>query len=1140
MPTDHQDRLKSIKTFPSLVKYLRDELDWPIESDDFEELTFEYTAEELGIDSKNAAKVQNIKRLRPLTVTQPWGVFFIKFEPKKLPVVVLRRILSRLVVKKRASANNGDRVAWEAEDLLFISNYGEGDKRTISFAHFSQEEKKKDLPTLKVLGWDNLDTALHLDHISNELNDKLTWPDDQEDVDTWRNQWRSLFTLRHREVIETSKTLAIKLAELAINIRDRIKMILTIESKNGQMNQLLNAFQQTFIHDLDQDGFADMYAQTISYGLLSSRVTNPSGTTTDNLISQMPVTNPFLKELMKTFLEVGGRNTNNSIKIDFDELGVSEIITLLDNVNIEAVLRDFGDRNPLEDPVIHFYEHFLTEFDPAKRMKRGVFYTPRPVVSFIVRSIDESLRIHFGLEDGLADTSSWEEVLRNNKMLKTPKNIDSSDFFVKILDPATGTGTFLVEVIDLIYKTMIKKWNRKGHKDKKIVELWNEYVETNLLSRIYGYELLMAPYTIAHMKIGLKLYETGYRYTSSERVHVYLTNSLDPPSNKKGQKVFSNFAPVLAREALAVNNVKDRSYFTIVIGNPPYAGHSSNVSRDKKNNLTSIGALIENYKEDCPELFKPAQAKWLQDDYVKFIRFAEHTLEKTYCGILGFITNHSYLNNPTFRGMRKHLITTFDEISLIDLHGNIKRDESNKLLEKDENVFDIQQGVAIQISVKKNINNKSATVKHYDIWGLRESKSRYLLDNNINSINTENLNPNDPYYLFIPQNQDFRNEYESFWKISDIFSLSGDPAPGVVTTHDEFAIAFSDKEIIKNVDKLLASKSEEEARSLFRLCSQKQWQYEKAKRILKNKNLKTQTLKILYRPFDIRYTINDSNVCVHRRKRVLKHMINGENLALLTNRQVNNEFRHSFCSLHMVNDCALSTASKERTYIMPLYLRSDGELFSSNTTPKPNIDKNFLSGLSEKLNLEKIAPHGLPKDISPENIFQYCYALLHSPTYRIRYSEYLKIDFPRIPITSKAELFKKLSELGYKLVSLHILESSILEKTNFITIGAGPFQVEKISYIDNTVWIDKSNSHGFGGITKDVWNFQIGGYKVCQKWLKERQTKGGKNPCPGHILTKEDITHYQKIIVAIRETIHIMKEIDEVIDEYGGWPDAFN
>ena len=623
MPTDHRAALANIKRFDQLIAYLRDELAWPIEGDDFDEMTFEYTPDELGIDVSNTAKIQEIKRLRPLAPNQPWGIFFVKFEPKQLPVVALRRILGRVVVKKRASANSSERQAWAAEDLLFVSNYGEGDTRQISFAHFATPTDGRDLPTLKVLGWDNRDTALHLDTVAKELAEHLAWPDDEDEADAWREQWRAAFTLRHREVITTSRELSVRLAELARTIRDRIQTAIAIETQRGPLNKLMEAFQTALIHDLDEDGFADMYAQTIAYGLLSARIADPHKKTADDFASHMR-TNPFLRDLMEKFLRLGGRHTEpGAAGIDFDELGVAEVVELLDNAKMDAVVRDFGDRNPREDPVIHFYELFLKEYDAEKRMQRGVFYTPRPVVSYIVRSVHALLRSEFGLKDGLADTATWEEMAERHEGLRIPNAISPDQGFVQILDPATGTGTFLVEVIDLIHRTLVEKWQAQGHGKTKIDALWNEYVPEHLLPRLHGYELLMAPYAIAHLKISLKLYETGYRFGSNERARVYLTNALESAQDFS-QGAFDFAIPALADEAQAVNEIKRDARFTVIIGNPPYSGHSANKGAWIRELLRGSAGTqrAENYFEVDGGPLNERNPKWLNDDYVKFIRLA--------------------------------------------------------------------------------------------------------------------------------------------------------------------------------------------------------------------------------------------------------------------------------------------------------------------------------------------------------------------------------------------------------------------------------------------------------------------------------------------------------------------------------------
>ena len=731
MPTDHRSALASIKRFDQLIAYLRNEMGWPIDGGDFEELTFEYTPEELGIDTKNAAKIQEIKRLRPLVPNQPWGIFFVKFEPKRLPVVALRRILSQVALKKRTSANSAERTAWAKDDLLFVSNYGVGDERQISFAHFSTPTNGHDLPTLKVLGWDNRDTALHLDTVATELTEHLAWPKNDSDASAWREQWRAAFTLRHREVITTSRELSVRLAELARTIRDRITTALAIETKRGQLNTLMKAFQTALVHDLDEAGFADMYAQTITYGLLSARITDPARRTADDFAAHMR-TSPFLRELMETFLRVGGRRSGaGGPGIDFDELGVSEVVELLDRAKMEAVVRDFGDRNPQEDPVIHFYEHFLAAYDKKQKVSRGVFYTPSPVVSYIVRSVDELLRTELGLQDGLADTTTWGEMAKRHEDLEIPDGTQSDQAFVQILDPATGTGTFLVEVIDLIHRAMVEKWKAQGHGEKKIQVLWNDYVPKHLLPRLHGYELLMAPYAIAHLKIGLKLYETGYRFESDERARVYLTNALEPP----GQWQFTlGFLPALAHEAEAVNEIKRKRRFTVVIGNPPYLGEAGRggdwIAAIMRGREIQSDRSTLSYFEVDGESIKERNPKWLNDFYVRFTRLSHWLLEQAGRGVHGFITNHGYISNPTFRGMRWALLASFDQLFLLDLHGNLKKKEVTPDGHRDENVFDIEQGVSIGLFVKTSPWAHEASyprVGHANCWGAKADKYDWLI-----------------------------------------------------------------------------------------------------------------------------------------------------------------------------------------------------------------------------------------------------------------------------------------------------------------------------------------------------------------------------------------------------------------------------
>ncbi|HEX8311216.1 MAG TPA: hypothetical protein VF614_07870, partial [Chthoniobacteraceae bacterium] len=573
------ERLQSIRRFPELIDYLRDELDWPTQDFAFEDLTFEYEPGELGLKHEEAVKVKSIHQLRPLHQAQPWGIFFVEFGKRRLPIVVLRRILRHLVFKKRASANKTERPAWQARDLLFISATGEDSNRELTFAHFVEREDTG-LAELRVLGWDTDDTPLHMDYVAETLSKKLKWRDTYErDPEAWHKEWSAAFLLRHGHVIRTSQELATALAELAKNLRSRIRTILRLEDGFGEIRKLQRAFQTGLIHDLDDDGFADMFAQTVTYGLFSVSVrrTFPGEGTalTKDDVPNLIFTSPFLKEMLGVFLGIKSRKG----AIDFDELGVSDVTDLLTSpdTHMEVVLADFNNRNPGEDPVIHFYENFLTAYDHAMRVKRGVFYTPQPVVSYIVRSVHELLQTEFGLADGLADTTTWGEMLKKHPGLKLPPLTDEPDekrtvspdeSFVQILDPATGTATFLVEVIDVICRQLRKSFDSgkapiiEQRAARNWSDYWNQYVPQHLLPRLHAFELMMAPYAIAHMKIGLKLAETGYRFGTEERARIYLTNALEKSDDKQAKLIGFD---ALAHEAEAVNKIKKSKRFTVII-----------------------------------------------------------------------------------------------------------------------------------------------------------------------------------------------------------------------------------------------------------------------------------------------------------------------------------------------------------------------------------------------------------------------------------------------------------------------------------------------------------------------------------------------------------------------------------------------
>jgi hypothetical protein len=1020
------------------------------------------------------------------------------------------------------------------------------------------------------------------------------------------------FLTREAEEINDPKTLALRMARLTHFIRDMIVTAFGAKAASATLRDLHGAFEKALIPDLPIPQFADMFAQTLAYGLFAARCNHhgPKGSFKRlGAAAEIPKTNPFLRQLFET---ITGNALDEEPFVGF----VDDLAQLLADTDIGAVLADFGKRTARQDPVVHFYETFLAAYDPKLRESRGVYYTPEPVVSYLVRSVDYLLKTRFGCPNGLADTATVEYEREEDRATGVPPvpehgqdahgTTKTTSPRVLILDPACGTGTFLYTVIDHIRAEFMRQEN---------AGMWSGYVRNHLLPRVFGFELLMAPYAVAHFKLGMQLAghdltpaqreKWAYDFSGDERLGVFLTNTLEE-AERRAETLFGPLR-VITQEANAASRIKRELPILAVVGNPPYSGHSANKGE-------WVQTLIEDYKRDCPELYKPAQAKWLQDDYVKFIRWGQWRIERTGAGILALITNHGYLDNPTFRGMRQHLMNSFTDIYVLDLHGNSKKKEKSPDGSKDENVFDIQQGVTIGIFVKEPGNTGRAKVRHAEFWGLRETKYARLFESDVAGTNWTDLNPEAPLYLFIPQDVRLLAEYEKGWRLPHAMDRNGDPAPGMVTTQDEFAISWDSQEAKEKVHRLLATKSEGEARALYRLCSQSQWNYERAKEGLQDGAWKKRVAPIFYRPFDIRWTIYDSNVAVHRRDRVMRHMLAGQNLGVCTNREVNGDFRHALCTRNIINDCAVSLETRERTYLFPLYLYpvaeetkhgQSGLGVEASRWPlgpggrQPNLNPQFIEDLEKRLGLsfvsdgkgdvaaglsrhadERTAAHDEDGDVKwplpaaalkggattfgPEDIFNYIYAVLHSPTYRTRYAEFLKSDFPRVPLTSDVKQFRVLCGLGAELVALHLLESpklgnpiarypvtgpNIVEKgfpkylapgeQEPASVAAGlprhgdvksPLQTAPPRLKAGRVYISKpepqSGTKGqyFEVVPPEVWNFHIGGYQVCEKWLKDRR---------GRTLTYEDLEHYRRVVTALSETIRLMAEIDAAIPK---WP----
>ncbi len=933
--------------------------------------------------------------------------------------------------------------------------------------------------------------------------------------------------------VNSPKELAVRMAALAKLLRDAMQKAFNEEDftvdEPDPLHEQLEGFRKVLIHDLKPDQFADMYAQTICYGLFAARcnVDLSESFTRQSAGYALPKTNPFLRRM---FNYIAGADLDDRLVWAVDDLS-----ELLKHTDIEAILKDFGKRTRQEDPVVHFYESFLAAYDPNMRESRGVYYTPEPVVSYIVRSVDHILKTDFKLSDGLADSSKIKITIPGSK-------VQTEVHKVQILDPATGTGTFLHGVVDLIQESFKKN---KG--------MWSSYVSKHLLPRIFGFELLMAPYAVAHMKLGLQLKESGYDFQSSERIKIYLTNTLEEAHAMTGLPLFTQW---IAEEANAASGIKQDAPVMVVLGNPPYSGHSANTGAWINDLLrgadTQANKKTGNYFEVDGQPLGERNPKWLHDDYVKFMRFAQWRIEQTGYGVLAFVTNHGYLDNPTFRGMRQSLMHTFDDIYILDMHGNSKRKERSPDGTEDKNVFDIQQGVSIGIYIKRDKSKaKQATVYHADIWGSREvfdgsgadreltgGKYHWLLSNDLSSTKWKKLVPQSPYYLFIPQNIQLLKQYNEWWKISDAMPTN---SVNLRTHRDALVIDIDREKLLLRIKKVKDQKNTDDAiREEFGLRDTRDWSLSPARaKLNKLKDINSKIQLCHYRPYDFRWIFYDDSLVEYPCYPVVGNF-RQDNFGITTTRQTTTVGFDHVLATKCVTE--LKCISHDRGgYSFPLYLYPTGapksSLFDTDTPTdapggrRPNLSPEFTKDFANKLKM-KFIPEGKgdrKQTFGPEDIFCYLYAIFHSPTYRNRYAEFLKNDFPRLPLTSNLKLFRKLCSLGEELTALHLVEKHLQKITGYPV--AGDNTVEKIRYqqphdgVKGRVWINPTQY--FEGISNEVWGVHVGGYQVCDKWLKDRK---------GRQLTYDDLTHYQYIIAALAETSKLMSKIDEIIDSCGGWP----
>lgn len=846
--------------------------------------------------------------------------------------------------------------------------------------------------------------------------------------------------------ITTAKRLAEQMAAKARILASTINNAFRIaesegeeEDANRQLQGQLKAFRTVLINDLTTEGFADIYAQTVAYGMFAARLhdNTPDNFSRQEAANLIPKTNPFLRNI---FQQIAGYDLDERIAWVVDDL-----VNIFLATDVQKVMKNYKKKGLHHDPMIHFYEDFLSAYNPSLRKAKGVWYTPLSVVQFIVRAVDEILKRDFKLAEGLADHSKFIHEVVNEQYKKgeringklTKPTIRKEMHRVQILDPATGTGTFLAEVVNQIYD---KFHDMQG--------MWQGYVNDHLLPRLHGFELLMASYAVAHLKLDMLLEQTGFNHAENKkRLKIYLTNSLEECHPNTG----SLWAQWLSDEASAANRIKRDCPVMVMIGNPPYSGESQNKGE-------WIMHLMEDYKKEPggETQLKERNPKWINDDYVKFIRLAQYYIERNECGVIGFINPHGFLDNPTFRGMRWNLLKTFDKIYTINLHGNNKKKEVCPDGSPDENVFDIQQGVSINMFIKTGEKKAKelGKVYYYDLYGKREEKYDFLTNTLFSEVEYKELNPIAPMYFFVPKDFELMEEYEKGVKVNDLFSLG---SMGITTGRDKEMVSIQPFKSVNN-------------------------------------------LPYCYRPFDTQWIDYDVERIARARENVMSHLKKA-NIALCLIK-VNSSSDGLFkvlVSSNLTDKTILS--SKDNANVFPLYLYTNE--FGKETKVANLNDEEW-----QKFNnaIGRVAP--------PEELLAYIYAVLHSPSYRERYKEFLKVDFPRIPLPTSESEFVRLVQIGHQLIDLHMMRNTQSWKCDTTFPEPGSQQIDMLKWKDKKVWINKQQY--FGNVPEEVWDFYIGGYQPAQKWLKDRK---------GRTLVFDDIKHYLYIIHALAETIKLMQKI---------------
>jgi predicted helicase len=876
--------------------------------------------------------------------------------------------------------------------------------------------------------------------------------------------------------VRTSEELARELAKRTRFLRDEVISLEMTQrqSGRGELYGFYDTFKRFLVANLKETDFADLFSQTITYGLFAARTRSANGFNRKLAYDLIPKTIGILRNIFR-FVSQSDLPPNMEVMVD-------DIAEVLNAADVKNILHQYYKAGKGDDPIVHFYETFLTEYDPSTREKRGVYYTPEPVVRYIVRSVHRILQTHFGLADGLAARE------------------------VTLLDPAGGTLTFPAEAIKLAVSEFEDKYGSGGTK---------KFISEHILKNFYAFELMMAPYAIGHIKISFLLEELGYTMRNDERFKLYLTNTLDMEDLQQTQ---IPGLESLSEESHQAGKVKKSEPILVIMGNPPYSANSANYSEWTEKLLKhDLDGAQSYYKVDGQKL-QEKNPKLLQDDYVKFLRFAQWKIQKAGRGVVAMITNHGYLSNVTFPGMRQSLMQTFNEIYIIDLHGDSQKKEKSPDGSKDENIFDITKGTAIAIFVKQP-HAKGCKVFHRDIFGRRKLKYEWLDNAAFNPSDYDSLRPVSPHYFFVKQATQGIEHYNNWLSIPDIFPVN---STGIKTHRDDFVVTFKSADLEERL-RLFTNRNipDELVAQTFDLKDNRDWKLADARKKLMSQGDAHQIIKpFTYRPFDKRFIAYSDDLIDWPRREVMQHMLK-ENIGLSVVRRVeiDRPFDHVFVTDGLMDHHMVSM--KEVNYLFPLYLYPSRQEKKKTGMPLMILFEPEAEYISRKPNIasqvfERLA-NTYGQRPTPEQIFYYCYGVLYSNHYRTKYGEFLKIDFPRIPFAKDRELFLQMATLGGQLAELHLLKSAQLNRPIVKYIGKGDDVIEKLRYDEASACLWINDQKHFHGITPDMWRYHIGGYQVLEKYLKDRKGRQMNDPAT-----------YCKIATAVAATIELQQQADSL------------